>query len=314
MTDCAPLNAIEKMTAAYPTVWRNVEILYESRGSLPEWNTNLCYINISGAIAALSNAGKPEIKDFGYAALCAALATWRRNKVIYRFGYEIATTLMLTAEDIKIPVGIFNSLPAPCVYVQFPAAGKSKKTTIDGFLAFIEDDISRKKELRILYLNKCGELVLQYAIHLIPGGTIYDGIEEANTTIRKNAMRLSNSEICDKIDSVISLVNETRKQICQAVQLILYICAENADIIEDEGQMKIFRQTNNIIDKYREIRKYNVGTKTSAVLRKIAREGKSKKPHIRRNHWHHYWVGPRSDQHLILRWLPPIPVNMWKKP
>lgn len=41
--------------------------------------------------------------------------------------------------------------------------------------------------------------------------------------------------------------------------------------------------------------------------------GRSVTPHLRRAHFHSYWVGSRSDpdaRHLELRWLPPIPVNV----
>ena len=33
------------------------------------------------------------------------------------------------------------------------------------------------------------------------------------------------------------------------------------------------------------------------------------RPHIRRAHWHSFWVGKRGEQTLSLRWLPPIAVN-----
>jgi len=34
--------------------------------------------------------------------------------------------------------------------------------------------------------------------------------------------------------------------------------------------------------------------------------------HVRRAHWHMYWLGPRSrpgERHAELRWIPPIPVG-----
>lgn len=44
--------------------------------------------------------------------------------------------------------------------------------------------------------------------------------------------------------------------------------AENAEIEENETQAKIYRKLNTIIDKYREIRKYDVGVKTGIILRR----------------------------------------------
>jgi hypothetical protein len=37
------------------------------------------------------------------------------------------------------------------------------------------------------------------------------------------------------------------------------------------------------------------------------------RPHIRRAHWHSYWVGQKSEpeaRSVVLKWLPPIPVNV----
>lgn len=35
----------------------------------------------------------------------------------------------------------------------------------------------------------------------------------------------------------------------------------------------------------------------------------SPKPHVRRAHWHGYWVGSKSDKRFVLKWLHPILVN-----
>ena len=39
----------------------------------------------------------------------------------------------------------------------------------------------------------------------------------------------------------------------------------------------------------------------------------SPRPHIRRAHWHSFWVGKRDQpdaRSVTLKWLPPIPVNV----
>jgi hypothetical protein len=45
-----------------------------------------------------------------------------------------------------------------------------------------------------------------------------------------------------------------------------------------------------------------------------AGRGPGVRPHIRRAHWHHYWIGPRAapaeERELVVRWLPPILVNV----
>ena len=39
----------------------------------------------------------------------------------------------------------------------------------------------------------------------------------------------------------------------------------------------------------------------------------SPRPHIRRAHWHSFWVGKKDQpdaRSVTLKWLPPIPVNV----
>lgn len=36
----------------------------------------------------------------------------------------------------------------------------------------------------------------------------------------------------------------------------------------------------------------------------------SPRPHVRRAHWHHFGTDPRDgERKLVVKWLPPIPVN-----
>lgn len=321
MTDCAPLNAVIKMTRDYPHVWDNADKVHEDmiRKEIPTWNDSLCYINISAAISCLSDGKEPSKKDLELAVLCAALSTWRRNKNVYTFDSAIEQELMVNSEDLVIPVHILYHLPAACTYVQFPqdGTGNIDDINIDGFLAFIEDDLhTHELELRILYLSKDGEVVWQHYIHLLPGGTIYDGIQKAQKIIKENAMILARTS--SELEAVIQHMDILYNQCCEVVQLLLYICAENADIKEDEEQIRIYRnpKSDKILDKYREIRKWAVGKRMGVILQqtrnkqtRIQGSGTPKKPHIRQSHWHHYWVGPRDNQELILRWLSPIIVN-----
>ncbi len=60
---------------------------------------------------------------------------------------------------------------------------------------------------------------------------------------------------------------------------------------------------------------YRIGTFLGAALRKTTAEAaaidsdKTVCPHIRRTHFHYYWVGLKGSNELIVKWLPPIPVK-----
>ena len=105
----------------------------------------------------------------------------------------------------------------------------------------------------------------------------------------------------------------------QCLQIVLYILAQNADIIPDPEQTTITKRGKTIKDKYSEIRKWDVGYRIGNELRKQKTiptdyQGgthNSPRPHIRRGHWHHFWTGPRNDisqRKLILKWLSPMAI------
>lgn len=63
---------------------------------------------------------------------------------------------------------------------------------------------------------------------------------------------------------------------------------------------------------------HEVGFRMGAQLRQYERTrprsvggGGTVRPHVRRAHWHHYWVGPMGgERKLVLRWVPPTFVAM----
>lgn len=168
------------------------------------------------------------------------------------------------------------------------------------------------------------------ALHIIPGGTIRDGLEEAmQESIRQSSIRrkfFDMSQIKDVVDTNQAIVSKL-------VQLVLYICSENAEIDENPDQKKITRRpsTPDITkDKFREIRKWDVGIRTTRAIRSIlssdkymhynhadndVRSGSPKRPHARCGHWHHFWTGKRdrSDRRLILKWVAPTFINTSKE-
>lgn len=112
------------------------------------------------------------------------------------------------------------------------------------------------------------------------------------------------------------------------LQLILYICAENKDMQENEQQKTITRKPSNKDkpkDAFREIRKWDVGYRIGNVIRKhdnaersnnsnettSTSAGTSKRPHSRRGHYHHYWIGSEKDgsRRIILKWIAPMFIN-----
>ena len=114
--------------------------------------------------------------------------------------------------------------------------------------------------------------------------------------------------------------------ILSAIQLILYIVSENAEIDPapmpmegDRTRGKVTTLKKSKEDKASQVREMSVGVRVGAALRKAKRaasSGKSsgaggkKRSHTRRGHWHNYWTGPKEGERtLLLKWTAPTIIH-----
>ena len=314
------LDAVKQFGMKYPQFWDHMEMFHKLNGDpkLGEWH-QLCYAPIAAAISSLTAEGLSVPDATAQAGFGAALAAWRQTKFIYEYDEALMDELITQSEDIVIPVDVVYHMPAQALYIKYPPNGSD----VDGFLAALESDPeSKENELRLYLMYK--QLPISFAVHLIPGGTINDGIDRAIEVIRQNQAKYQDNRYeSSKFDITISYINEMRIELVRMVNLFLYVCAENADIEEDSEQSKIYRRPSKIRDRFSEIRKYNAGVKQGILLRKLrtykpmpAKSGTSHGthaspvPHIRRAHYHHFWTGKKDGERtLILRWIPPTLVG-----
>lgn len=320
-TKTPPLESVLAMGKKYPHLWDNIAYIVAGEyDDSTEWDRELCYCPIGAVQAAIKaeSSGDAYIRDASFAA---ALAAWRRGKYIYSFDDYLIGELLESATDTTIPLDILYRLPAQCVYIEL------SKYPVPGFPAgffvhFEYDFLTGGRELRMHFINHSGKLTGASIVHLIPGGTINDGIDEALARELKHAP--DQPEIHDQI---IETYEQMRGVTVKAMQFVLYICAENAEITEDRAQKKIYRKRNKVLDKIEEIRKWDVGVKTGKILRSLESPakrgiypvyadkntadsaGSPKRTHLRRAHWHHFWIGSGGDRQLILRWVSSTVIN-----
>lgn len=183
-----------------------------------------------------------------------------------------------------------------------------------------------RKELRFLLLENDGTNY-PIALHLIPGGTISDGIDAMLKEMENQKIK-ANIRTIENVTAISKFADRTIELVSRLLQLVLYICADNTEIDENPDQQKITRRAaGQIKDKFREVRKWDVGVRTTKLIRNIKSsdkyvhyndvsetKGTPKRPHVRRGHYHHYWVGSRnsSERRLVLRWVAPTFINMEK--
>lgn len=323
-----PLLAVQRYGNKVPGIWDMIEWV---RGQGIEfgykWNESVCRYPIAYAIGALVKLGIPNAVATGMGAMYSALAMWRREKRVFRYNLDLLREVVETADDLVIPVDILYQMPAQCVFVEYPETGFD----ITGFFAWIECDVERNsQELRLLHINHEAQMITNLSVHLKQNGTIGEGIDDVIKRMRENFP--NDNRLNDAIDSV----NESRSITIESVQLLLYICAENADIKEDDEQKKIYRPSQKVADKFREVRKWDVGDNIGEQIRIIKSRKPSRpendqvnfleaeketsekdsksprkyknRPHTRRAHWHHYWTG-EGRKKLVLKWINTMIVN-----
>lgn len=320
-----PLEMLKDFQRDHPECWEYIEIIKDGRGKdLPEWNP-ICFIPLAGTQAIMRcryNNPNPDT-----AATYAALSSWRQYKEIYSFSPELAETLYSQAEeDITVPNEILFGMPYPCVYISL--------SENEGFFVFFEQDMNTMGlELRFCEITRIeGKISIEHKwLHLGENYTISDGINEGIELSLKNMQKKISKNECEYLRKTLY------EQISRKIQLVLYICAENAEIEENPEQKSITRKpqkNSKPKDTFREIRSWDVGVRFSKAIRKAAEKSnmgaspetseptetteqqapenpnnrKSPRPHARRGHWHHFWIGSKSDnsRKLILKWIAPV--------
>lgn len=314
-----PTVYLTRMATQHPGCWREVDRLRAMRGQGLPWWPPWCFLPLAGAHAILSGGGDNRLTPKSAAQIGAfgALAAWRVTQGIYEIHPAVRAAIEETPLDGAIPTDVLHRLPEWCVYVRTPGM-RYAGDPAEGFFAHLESDAhTHREELRLVI--DCPPLLhSQLAIHL--GGTIEEGLASAIGEARRQSRGTPMSGAAMALGDATWLASA----IAPLVNLVLYVCAQNAEIRDAAGKRE--RPANphprstksgpRIFPPDRPAT-WDVGFRTGAALEAAAAAGESQggthagpRPHIRRAHWHHYWVGPKASQELVLRWLAPIAVNV----
>ncbi|MCM1440195.1 MAG: hypothetical protein NC131_13480 [Roseburia sp.] len=100
-------------------------------------------------------------------------------------------------------------------------------------------------------------------------------------------------------------------------QILMYLSSKKPDCVKSDTTKQIYRgPTRFVKNRPREICSWNVGFRYAESVKKISESvskgggnGTGKRPHIRKAHWHKYWVG-KGRKILELKWIDQCGVNM----
>ena len=318
----APLKLVRDFEKAHSGVWDICEMLRDALTQNGFFWDSRCYIPSAPCVEFVHMDGWCDsgIEESAAATWMYTLASWRRYKEIYSFDGDFADILMMSATDEVIPSNFLNSLPYPSFYVSID--GKND-LDVDGFFCCIDCYFESQDDCRptlTIVANSNSGVV---AIPII----IQDGMTLKDSMDRIKSWGLERGEDFDYDEAI----DHSKVFAEKALQLILYICATNADIEENVTQKSIRRKSADATkpkDVLREIRKWDVGYRIGSIVRKSkqnpdsqdsdenhkttkSKKSSSKRPHSRRGHFHHFWIGSEKDgtRRLVLKWVAPMFIN-----
>jgi len=329
-----PKQLLRELSRKAPRVWDHIKSFRKAKGKdLPDW-PDWCYVPLAAGYSIASDIGPAEKILFDpilNPASITALATWRVSQGVYRFDADLFNILIDQPFEGNLPCDVLKRLPEWCVYIETNGLNIGE-IGIEGFFAHLESDANNgRTELRLLCINSTG-FNMPLVLHL-GDWTIEESLQRTRGEAAKNAKSFNaninlppfGKTTVKDLSSFFQLpVDKNHVDvIAPFLQLVLYLCAENADIPVMPNHPNTRIRMSGQVDVPKEVRVWTVGERIGASIRKYRNEEAqrhsdretsathaSPRPHIRRAHWHHFRTGPKTgEQKLILHWLPPIPVG-----
>lgn len=259
-------------------------------------------------VVAKNNLSKTEyIKEaltawIMYFSCISTILLWGETKQIYSIDDDFIEALMQT-ENIKIPVDIENIIPYKNICIN-----------LDHNTVFPDIDC-----IFISVFKPNDEIGLQSKCNI--GITLH----YLNHNFSSYILKLSEVKDGFYVKKLIANQTNNQKDILFVTQFLLYLCAANKDVQENDVTKKTYKpnKNKNLKIKFSDIKQWDVGYRIGNTIRlnsKVKNDSlhantenqvdvtdktiikHSMSPHVRRAHWHHYWVG-KGRTELVLKWI-----------
>ncbi len=327
-----PSNYLIEYNKLYPQAWKNIdEYIQKYHAHWPSW----CFIPMNANVLDL-----PLDTD---AAILGAfenlnfLSAWRATQGVYRFDADVLEPLWDTDVSGEIPVDVLFRLPEWCVYIETGKRAMGFERTLHGFFACVDFGLGDPKEFSeniVIFLDiehglNSDNFLFPLCFPLKITSGIFPTIQELIDLYMDNTgnqfFPADPSVFADPI--VRSTIQNDLKQFLPRIfSLLIYLCSENSELRSNCGKNYPSKnispkRTKNGVRYFPPDKPavwdtaWRVGASIRSYRENASRTnehapGVKKRPHIRRAHWHSYWVGSLSDRSVRLKWLPPIPVNV----
>ena len=312
MDNLPPFSLLKEVSKKSPGVW---DILDDASKNT-EWDER-CLVPIGLSLALFPDYERVSFAKKSSMLLQAlkfsALAPWRLDKEVFEFSEELQSLLFEQAEedDMDIPGEILGHLPYRAFYVRFASPICN---SLDGFFVHYEWDVQRGGELALRFLFLSTDLKIGGIEIKLSAKSLSENFRIIQEISDKNFEKMADKTVND----VPATILPSQSLIKKALELVLYICSQNADITASPKQYTYKPKKGKIEDRYAEVKTWDVGVRLAPKIRlSKATERKesgdehkshaSPRTHMRRGHWHHYWTGPKSgERKLILKWTAPM--------
>lgn len=279
-----------------------------------------------------------------FALLGTILSGWvGGGRGIYRFDPDLLP-ILLDSETDSFPKEVLLRLPeyscfVPCTEACFPISLQTSLEGLQGVFIHIDDDYKyNDAELRFtLYFPK-GEENEKFLRYYLPlqhdslEACLQDMVDIMTKEIWANEM-FQQKYTCEEVkESVLS--SEAIPHIRCLFSMALALCCQNIEITPANPAAKNTVEKNPLTPQNEKIimetetHKWDVGIRIGSAIRLGQKEQRTRsaemnplgssrqpvRPHMRKAHYHHYWIGPRSnkERERIVHWIPPTPVAIPK--
>lgn len=365
------LMMIDSYNDIYPGIWETIDTAVSKHG----YSVSVIRDTVEKHISKFTYEFIDDMNKDSFVECAPTFYMWRKNKQCFKFAAELQDSLMNQNDSMmEVPIDIFERLPYSCFYIDVNTDEEvvveqdplgmtwfvrgfyvyifKKNEEIILQTAFIMENIQEGLEIKTE--RRKNRLLRGYTFSVQLGESVANVLErtknmsEALLKDKPDASKMNKEEFENFMNNdnglsllLTSLSKETNRAVFNffpgLIQMLLYLCAENAEIVENEQQKIIYRQpgpTAFIKDRLREVRQWDVGVKTSEILyrewkkktnksfedqeietdkaRTEVHKGTHVATHMRKAHWHHFWTGSHSEpttRKLILRWVNPVMVN-----
>lgn len=239
---------------------------------------------------------------------------WYINKVVYRISRELIDSIAVPDEKIvNLPIDPLLNTPqwVTCVALSWDEVGvKDSDGHIQRALMYGLTSIGGKDYMMMVLYMETETGLIQMNMYIDPSApTIGEGFEWA----LRDLPNIKPSEFGRTMR-----ITEMSEMICDVINMILFINGEYHKSTVGKSQRIWetprkehgggYRIKPRLATVYATVGEEMIAAVNAA--KHAGRDGGSRRAHIRRGHWHSYWLGPRgSKQTYIMHWLPPIIVS-----